>query len=156
VSVKDIWYHVPINSWWQFVTMWNGFVFRNRSGGGFLTARQFVARRHKRWGTACLVVQIPTSQERTVTVELALFGAPKGMFCPCKQTDFTLTFCNLHVFRVQNTPFRPSVKITVSTSVYYLLANNDQTIRQCKTTATPTLYLAYAAHNHVCAIRLDT
>jgi hypothetical protein len=38
--------------------------------------------RHKRRGIAWLVVQIPTSQEGTVTMELMLFGVPKTYVLP--------------------------------------------------------------------------
>jgi len=89
---------------------------RTCSGGGFSGARQSADGRHERRGIAWLVVQIPTSQERTVTIELMCFVYQKCMFCPCLQTDFTLTFCSLQIW-LRNIPSGSFVKIIASSSV---------------------------------------
>jgi len=124
---------------------------RTGSGGGFSRARQLVDGRYTRRGIAWLVVQILTSQERTVTMELMCFGVPKRYVLSL--------FSNWFHFKIL-----PSTHLT---SKYYIrLLRTSHCVILCLTywlitikqsvkhTATPMLHLADAVHICAFALRL--
>ena len=72
---------------------------RTGSSCGFSGARQLDDGRHKRRGIAWLAVQIPIHKKGLWQWNWCALVYQKGMLCPCKQTDFTVTFCSLQTWR---------------------------------------------------------